>query len=401
MELGLGKVKAVRKFVAKAAITGLGQSTFSREPGSSPRALAAQACLAALADRSAGVDIIDGLLLNRSSIEPSEVLPLHLKRDLGLGDLSLLASIEAEGSSAIQMIQYAALAIEAGGASNVLCVFADAPVRSAGAAKTYSGSMDLTGLPGWDASSGLHGAVGAFAISAQRYFHVYGADDRALYAAASADRAWASLNPQAFIRGPLGEDDYFNSRWIVEPLRLFDCAFPVNGAVAVIVSSLDEADNCPKQPAYLHAFGQGHSGARNLAGNSPETQTGAEIASAKLLETLGATPALYDYCELYSPFTITSILALEGYGLCQPGEAPDLIASGTTKPGGKLPVNTGGGHLSSYYLQGMTPVHEAVVQARGDGGERQVPKNDIGLVTGFGGRMEYHSAMTISPHREL
>ena len=49
----------------------------------------------------------------------------------------------------------------------------------------------------------------------------------------------------------------------------------------------------------------------------------------------------------------------------------------------------------------MTPVHEAVVQARGDGGERQVPKNDIGLVTGFGGRMEYHSAMTISPHREL
>ena len=34
MELGLGKVKAVRKFVAKAAITGLGQSTFSREPAS-------------------------------------------------------------------------------------------------------------------------------------------------------------------------------------------------------------------------------------------------------------------------------------------------------------------------------------------------------------------------------
>jgi len=397
----LSKVNTVRKRVAKAAITGMGQSTFSREPGSSPRALALQACIAALADRSATVDMIDGLLLNRSPIEPSEVLPLHLKRDLGLGDLSLLASIEAEGSSAVQMIQYATLVIEAGGASNVLCVFADAPVRRAGAGKTYSGSMDLTGLSGWDACNGLLGSVGAFAMSAQRYFHVYGADSRDLYAVAAAERAWGSLNEKAFLRDPLEEDAYFNSRWIVEPLRLFDCAYPINGAIAVIVSSLDEVDNCPKPPAYLHAFGQGHSGARHFAGHDPETQTGAEIASAKLLEAIGGTPALFDYCELYSPFTITSFLALEGYGLCLPGEAPDLVNSGATKPGGALPVNTGGGHLSSYYLQGMTPVHEAVIQARGEGGARQVPKNDIGLVTGFGGRMEYHSAMTISPHREL
>ena len=390
-----------RKRRAKAAITGLGQSAFSREAGPSPRFLAAQACIAALADRSAGIGIIDGLLLNRSPIESSSVLPLHLRRDLCLGDLSLLASIEAEGSSAIQMIQYAALVIEAGGASNVLCVFADAPVGNAGAGQAYALSADLTGLAGWDERNGLIGATGAFALSAQRYFHAYGADDRALYASAAADRAWAALNPGAFLRKPLEEDDYFNARWIVEPFRLLDCAYPVNGAVAVIVSSLEEAAKCPKPPVYLHAFGQGHSGARNFAGNDPEIRTGAEIAAANLLDALGATPSLFDYCELYNPFTITTILALEGYGLCGPGEGPDLIASGATRPGGRLPVNTGGGHLSSYYLQGMTPVHEAVIQARGEGGARQVPENSVGLVTGFGGRMEYHSAMTVSPHREL
>ncbi|MFT5472361.1 MAG: acetyl-CoA acetyltransferase [Kiritimatiellia bacterium] len=386
---------------ARAAITGLGESTFSRKPGSTPRALAVEACVAAVADRAADMSIIDGLLLNRSPIEHSSVLPLHLKRDLCLGDLSLLACIEAEGSSAIQMIQYASAAIEAGTANNVLCVFADAPVGNDGAGASYAVSLDLTGLPGWDECNGLIGATSGFALSAQRYFHLYGTNHRMLYASAAADREWASLNPKAFLRNPLDENEYFNSRWIVEPLRLFDCAYPVNGAVAVLVSAAQEAEDGPNPPVYLHAFGQGHSGARNFAGYELETQTGAEIAARTLLGGIGATSTLFDYCEFYNPFSINTILSLEGYGLCQPGEAEDLIASGATRPGGRLPVNTGGGHLSSYYLQGMTPIHEAVIQARGHGGERQVPTNDVGLVTGFGGRMEYHSAMTVSAHRQL
>ncbi|MDF1835104.1 MAG: thiolase family protein [Alteraurantiacibacter sp. bin_em_oilr2.035] len=394
-------MNTLRKNSAKAAITGLGESAFSRKPGSTPRVLAVEACLAAVADRAIDMSAIDGLLLNRSPIEDGSVLPLHLKRDLCLGDLSLLASIEAEGSSAIQMIQYASAAIAAGTATNVLCVFADAPVGAAGAGASYSISMDMTGLPGWDEWNGLIGATSGFALSAQRYFHLHGADSHTLYASAAADREWASLNPKAFLREPLSEDEYLNSRWIVEPLRLFDCAYPVNGAVAVLVSAAQDAEDGPNPPVYLHAFGQGHSGARHFAGNEPETLTGAEIAARTLLNGIGATPALFDYCEFYAPFSISTILSLENYGLCQPGEAGEMIASGATRPGGQLPINTGGGHLSSYYLQGMTPVHEAVIQARGHGGERQVPNNDVGLATGFGGRMEYHAAMTVSPHRQL
>ena len=34
-------------------------------------------------------------------------------------------------------------------------------------------------------------------------------------------------------------------------------------------------------------------------------------------------------------------------------------------PGGKLAVNTGGGQLSAYYMWGMTPLSEAIIQARG------------------------------------
>jgi hypothetical protein len=62
-----------------------------------------------------------------------------------------------------------------------------------------------------------------------------------------------------------------------------------------------------------------------------------------------------------------------------------------------LPVNTGGGQLSSFYLWGMTPLSEAVIQARGQGGERQVPRHDVVLASGNGGVLDYHGTLVLSP----
>jgi hypothetical protein len=62
-----------------------------------------------------------------------------------------------------------------------------------------------------------------------------------------------------------------------------------------------------------------------------------------------------------------------------------------------LPTNTGGGQLSSYYAWGMTPLSEAVIQARGQGGGRQVEKNDVILVSGNGGILDYHGTLIVSP----
>jgi hypothetical protein len=61
-----------------------------------------------------------------------------------------------------------------------------------------------------------------------------------------------------------------------------------------------------------------------------------------------------------------------------------------------LPVNTGGGQLSSFYMWGMTPVSEAIIQLRGLGGERQVPRHDIALVSGNGGLLSTHSTAILS-----
>jgi acetyl-CoA acetyltransferase len=93
------------------------------------------------------------------------------------------------------------------------------------------------------------------------------------------------------------------------------------------------------------------------------------------------------------------IATLEDYGFCKKGEGGPFVEDGRLGPGGALPTNTGGGELSAYYMWGMTPISEAVIQARGHGSERQVPRNDLCLVTGNGGMFNYHGALLVSPHR--
>ena len=49
-------------------------------------------------------------------------------------------------------------------------------------------------------------------------------------------------------------------------------------------------------------------------------------------------------------------------------------------------------------MWGFTPLSEAVIQARGDAGERQVAKNDIVLASGNGGVLNFHSTTILSKH---
>jgi hypothetical protein len=49
-------------------------------------------------------------------------------------------------------------------------------------------------------------------------------------------------------------------------------------------------------------------------------------------------------------------------------------------------------------MWGMTPLSEGIIQARRQGGERQVEKHDIVLVTGNGGILDHHSTLLLSPH---
>ena len=53
--------------------------------------------------------------------------------------------------------------------------------------------------------------------------------------------------------------------------------------------------------------------------------------------------------------------------------------------------------VPSEVVANMTPVSEAVIQARGQGGARQAAEHDVVLVSGNGGILSTHSTLVMSP----
>lgn len=383
------------------AIVGLGFSKLSREPVGSVRQLAATAIRLAIADAGLKAADVDGLLINQSALAPINALPLDLHHDVGFGPLRLLSKLEAKGSSVLQMVQYAALAVQARLANAVVCVFADTPV-SAGvpSGASFGNAANLTGIGGWDGRQGMFGPVASYALVAERYFAVHQTQRDTLAAYSMMCRQWSAGNPLAFMREPLSMEQYLAARFIVEPLRVFDCAYPVNGGVAIVVTACDRARDAPLPPVYVHGMAQGHVGVPMMRQHDTMPQAGA-LAAAGVYADAGVSAREVTMCQFYDAFSISPIVALEAYGLCGPGEAGRFVQEGHTGPAGRLPVNTGGGQLASYYLQGMTPFSEAIIQARGQGGKRQSARNQVILVNGSGGCLEYQAALIVSPQEML
>ena len=106
---------------------------------------------------------------------------------------------------------------------------------------------------------------------------------------------------------------------------------------------------------------------------------GAHVDAAPILG-----PADVDVAELYDGFSFNCLSWIEALGFCEIGEAKDFLEGGKNiARDGLLPVNTHGGQLSHGRTHGMGLVHEAVIQLRGDAGERQVA-GAVGVVTSGG-----------------
>jgi acetyl-CoA acetyltransferase len=306
------------------------------------------------------------------------------------------------------MIQSAAQAIASGMASTVVCVHADAPLtpeRSSGASFGNSGtpapwSESLPSLSAITFAPALYGVNAGYALVARRHMERYGTTSEQLGAVAVAERAWAAKSPLAQKRDPITIEDHQRSRWIVEPLHLLDCCLVSNGGIAIVLTRAERARDAAEVPVYIWGGSQAHPGYTMERGCEQGLVSGAALAGPAAMKMAGISPSDVDVCELYDCYTFTVLVTLEDYGFCAKGEGGPFVASGVLGPGGALPTNTGGGELSGYYLQGMTPLSEAVIQARGQGGERQVPKRDVVLVSGNGGILDFHCTLVLSPHEK-
>lgn len=362
----------------KAAICGVGVSRIGHVPGSTPITLATDAFQAALDDAGMQKDEIDGLLTMPGTVSTEGARHyLAVGEHLGINP-SYTGSMYMGGATACALVQQAAMAVEAGLASAVACLFGDAARTGGNKYSQIMGGGDSWGI--W----GMFGPAANSAIGARRHMDLYGTTSEQLGWVAVTQRRHAALNPQATMRDPITIDDHQASRYIVEPLHLLDCCLISDGGAAVIVTRPDRARDARHAPVTVLGMGQGHT-LQNLG--APEWWYAPHQADclSRAYRMAGVSPADIDLAEFYDNFTIAVLFWLEHAGFVGRGESGPFVEGGHRITfGGDIPVNTHGGNLSEAYLQGWLHIVEGVRQLRGDCGERQVRDAELCLVTGRG-----------------
>lgn len=385
------------------AIAGVGSTEFSRNSGRSELTLATEASLAALEDAELGVGAIDGII--RCDLD--HVSHNALAESLGIPNLTYWGDNGAGGTAACAQIAHAVAAIVSGQASVVLCF------RSLNG---YSGErygralapdlVEVGGDGGYDEffePYGLTTPALLYALMTRRHMIEYGTTEEQLGHIAMVCRERAHANPRAQMKDrSMTMDDYLASRWIAEPLRLFDCCLETDGACAVVVTSAERARNTTRPPALVWSAasgtGTGVQGGMTwgaLMRESLTTWPGKQVAET-LYHRAGLTPADIDVAQLYDCFTPAVLVQLEDFGFCSKGDGGPFAASGALNLDGAIPVNTSGGHLSEGYIHGMNLVCEGVRQIRGES-TGQVDGAETCLVTA--GPPQSSSALILATDR--
>ena len=368
-----------------AAIAGIGATEFSRDSGRSELRLAVEAVRAALADAGIAPAQVDGLVTFTMDANAE----IAVAREIGAAELTFFSQVGYGGGAACATVQQAAMAVSAGLANVVVCYRA---MNERSGRRFGQVSRAATALPtssgidnGWHYPMGLATPAATVAMAARRYMHTYGATSEDFGRVAVADRLHAATNPHAwFYERPITLAEHQASRWIAEPLRLLDCCQESDGAVAVVVTTLERARDLSGRPAVVSAAAQG-SGPQQYVMTSyyRDDLTGLpemSVAGRQLWRQSGFTPADVRSAILYDHFTPYVLMQLEELGFCAPGEARHFIGGGAIELGGRLPVNPHGGQLGEAYIHGMNGIAEAVRQVRRDS-VNQVPGSGPVLVT--------------------
>ncbi len=364
-------------------IRGVGMHPFGRFADKSTLELGAEAIEEALGDAGETWQHVDALFCG------------HMYAHTGAGQrlTSLMGrtgipviNVENACSSGGAALQMARQAVDSGAYGTVMAI---------GIEKMPRGAMRMDFFEPWRQQIGHALNPAQFAMGAQRHIYEHGTTERQLALVAVKNHRHSVHNEKAMYRKELSLEEILASPMVVDPLRLLMLCSPNEGAAAALITGR------PAAKGEVKLLGQGLGTAaidQAIGEHMPTFSPIREVtlphvmkrAADQAYASAGVGPGDLDVLELQDTDSSSEIIATEQVGLCEVGAGGELVQSGATSLGGRIPVNPSGGLLSKGEPVGASAlgqVYEIVQQLRGRCGARQVPgaRTGMSLALGAGG----------------
>ena len=364
---------------------------FGKFPETSLRELATAATAGALAD--AGADPSDiGSVFFANSAAGALTGQHAIRGQVALQDTGLLGApitnVENACASGSTAFNLAHAAIASGTAEIALAVGAE-KLTHPDKAKTFAifnAGWDIERFGGGEEGRSHSAFMDVYAGMAREYMERSGATVEDFAAISVKSHRNGALNPNAQYRDPLTVEEVLASREISPPLRLLMCSPIGDGAAALVLASEDGLKRLPGADPVRVLAATLRSGSRLDPADAGETAP--TIAARDAYERAGVGPDDVDVVEIHDAAAPAELIVTEELGLAGPGEGPELLRSGATSLGGRVPVNPSGGLLSRGHPVGATGCAQLVEltdQLRGRCGPRQVEGAEIALAENGGG----------------
>ncbi|MFA6250151.1 MAG: thiolase domain-containing protein [Candidatus Shapirobacteria bacterium] len=225
----------------------------------------------------------------------------------------------------------------------------------------------------------------AYALMAAEYFKKYNAGVEDLTLVSWKNHRNAKKNYKAhFYRSEVTLEKIERSMVVASPLRLYDCSPISDGAAAVVLSRNKEQSRSVGVAASVLVSG----GLSLVDSNDITSIETTRVAARQAYREAGIKAGDINLAQVHDCFTIAEMLAMEDLGFCKAGEAKLMLRNGETEISGRLPINVDGGLKAGGHplgATGISQVVEIVTQLRGEAGDRQVNKPEIGLTHNIGG----------------
>lgn len=174
-------------------------------------------------------------------------------------------------------------------------------------------------------------------------------------------------------------------------LRITDCSQVTDGGCGIVLVSEEGLKKLNVDKSKVVEIKSLACATGNLYEDTadPTRMPTSGAAAQRALSEAGVKASELQVAEVHDCFTIAELLMYEALGICEYGQAKELIRSGATNLDGRIPVNTGGGLISFGHPVGATgvkQVFEVYRQMKGLCGGYQMKKLPaLGATLNMGG----------------